>query len=152
MPVLTPVTLAPFTASSSSAAGVLREWDRGVGRALEEADRAGSALSTARRGAVELANDARAIGAKSGEVVRGVAAANPRAEGALASKAAGNRAGVSKTISDAERNANDPTAPTPRPNMGAAEANVSGPAGGIRAGANQIGSKAGQGDDLERRI
>lgn len=152
MPVVTPITIPPFAPSSSSAAGVLREWERGAGRALEEADRGDVALATARRGAVELTNDARSIEAKSGEVVRGVAAANPGAEGALASKAAGNRAGVSKTISDAERNANDPTAPTPRPNMGAAEANVAGPAGGIRAGANQIGSKAGQGDDLERRI
>lgn len=152
MPVLLPVTIPPFSASSASMASVLREWDRGVARANDEASKADPAIATARRGAVELANDARSIGVNSNEVVRGVAAANPRAEGALAAKAAGNRSGVSRTISDAENNAHDPTAPTPRPNMGAAEANVRGPAGGIRSKANAIGRFAGQGDDLEHRI
>lgn len=152
MPVLTPVTILPFSPASSSAASVLREWDRAAGRALEEAERGNTALATARRGAVELANDAKSVGANSNEVVRGVAAANPRAEGSLASRAVNNRAGVSRTITDAERNANDPTAPTPRPNMGAAEANVSGPAAGIRSKANEIGRFSGQGDDLESRI
>lgn len=131
---------------------VLREWDRGVARSNNEASKANVAIATARRGAVELTNDARSIGVNSNEVVRGVAAANPRAEGALAAKAAGNRAGVSRTISDAERNARDPTAPTPRPNMGAAEANVAGAAGGIRARGRNIGSFAGQGDALENLV
>lgn len=152
MPVLLPVTIPAFPASSSSLAGVLQEWNRGVARANDEASQANGALAIARRGAVELANDASAIGAKSNEVVQGVAAANPSAEGALAARAAGNRAGVSRTIAEAENNAHDPTAPTPRPNMGAAEAQIAGPAGGIRAGAGAIGSKSKQGDELERRI
>ena len=131
---------------------VLREWERGVARANNEASQADVAIATSRRGAIELVNDARSISVNSDEVVRGVAAANPRAEGVLAARAAGNRSGVSRTISDAENNAHDPTAPTPRPNMGSAEANVRGPAGGIRSKANAIGRFAGQGDDLEHRI
>lgn len=152
MPVVLPVTIPPFSESSASMASVLREWDRGVARVVDETSQADGVIAIARRGAIELRNDASSIGVNSDEVVRGVAAANPSAEGALAARAAGNRSGVSLTISDAENNASDPTAPTPQPNMGAAEANVAGPAGGIRAGANQIGTQAGQGDDLEQQI
>ncbi len=131
---------------------VIQEWNRGVARANDEASKANVSIATARRGAVELANEARSIGANSAEVVRGVAAANPRSEGALAARAAAGKAGVNRAIIDAERNAGDPTAPTPRPNFGAAEAKVAGKAGGIRAGARGIDQKAGQGDALERRI
>lgn len=107
------LVITPFPNNFGSLENALREWQRGFGEVTSESDAATPALERARRGALDIREQAMGIQPKRNVVAQGVSAARPLAEIKKAEKATENGPGVSAKIRKAEKSSDDPNAPVP---------------------------------------
>lgn len=107
------LVVAPFPNNFGSLEDALREWQRGFGKVTSESDDAAPALERARRGALDIREQAMGIQPKRNVVAQGVSAARPLAEIKKADKATENGPGVIAKIKKAEGASDNPNAPVP---------------------------------------
>lgn len=108
------LVVAPFPNNFGSLEDALREWQRGFGEVTSESDAATPALEAARRGALDIREQAMGIQPKRNVVAQGVSAARPLAEIKKADKATENGPGVVAKIKKAEGASANLNAPVPR--------------------------------------